>query len=413
MLIVAAAGLAAVAASAPRQGPPELLRQDVLINADLWDTKPRMMAAGLGFTNIVGVPGLTADDLTRSEALVRRAGGAWNPVECSPGTSLAPWTSASTPQQVAVAYGGPIVNGDGLPVEFSWPVRPSTVDPSDFRVTLNTGDVVTPQLASIYPNAEYNERSVVVLFGRFGNRLPASDPKSVYPIRTAVVARLQLVGAHAHVVSAVGLAAKSSGSPYSEGRSGPRLVAAKLSRMSAEGDTAPAPFDGVLPNPGTALYGAQARFRLRIYTTGGFSPDGVRAVLPTEFARYFRLHARDTGGRDVVVSDANVDYSIGGGRLRVLGLADLGRPSSTYDECYLEDKDNYIDIVLDGSAAAARRITSVEIPAAGSYSPFYNPGGPGSSPTPGVRYTAPGPSQRQKVTIALDDPMTVSFSPRP
>jgi cell wall-associated NlpC family hydrolase len=413
MLIVAAAGFAAVAASAPRQGPPELLRQDVLINADLWDTKPRMMAAGLGFTNIVGVPGLTADDLTRSEALVRRAGGAWNPVDCSPGTSLAPWTSASTPQQVAVAYGGPIVNGDGLPVEFSWPVRPSTVDPSDFRVTLNTGDVVTPQLASIYPNAEYNERSVVVLFGRFGNRLPASDPKSVYPVKTAVVARLQLVGPHAHVVSAVGLAAKSIGSPYSEGQSGPRLVAAKLSRMSAEGDAAPAPFDGVLPNSGTAHYGAQARFRVRIYTTGGFSPDGVRAVLPTEFARYFRLHTRDTGGRDVVVSEANVDYSIGGGKLRVLGLADLGRASSTYDACYLEDKDNYIDIVLDGSAAAARRITSVEIPASGSYSPFYNPGGPGSSPTPGVRYTAPGPSQRQKVTIAIDDPMTVSFSPRP
>jgi hypothetical protein len=415
LLTSAAAVFAAGAGSAPRQDPSRLLRQDVLINADLWDTKPRMMAAGLGFTNIVGVPGLTADDLGRSETLVRQAGGAWNPVNCSPGNppSLAPWTSASTPQQVAAAYGGPITNGDGLPVEFSWPVRPSTVDPSDFRVTLNTGDVVTPQLASIYPNAEYDERSVVVLFGKFGNRLPATDPGSVYPVETAVVARLQLVGPRARVVSAVGLAAKSSGSPYSAGRSGPRLVAAKLSRMSASGDTAPKPFDGVLPNSGSALYGPAARFRLRIYTTGGFSPDGVRAVLPTEFSRYFRLHVRGAGGRDVVVSKANVDYSVGGARLRVLGLADLGRRSSTYDDCYREDKDNYIDIVLGGSAAAARRVTSVEIPAAGAYSPFFNPGGPGSSPTPGVRYTAPGPSQRQKVTVALDNPLTVSFRSRP
>jgi hypothetical protein len=411
---LAALALAAVAGSAPRQGPSRLLRQDVLINADLWDTKPRMMAAGLGFTNIVGVPGLTADDLKRSEMLVRQAGGAWNPVSCPPGSppSLGPWTSASTPQQVALAYGGPITNGDGLPVEFSWPVRPSTVDPSDFRVTLNTGDVVTPQLASIYPNAEYDERSVVVLFGKFGNRLPATDPGSVYPVETAVVARLQLVGPRARVVSAVGLAAKSSGTPYSPGRAGPRLVAAKLSRMSARGDTAPKPFDGVMPNSGTALYGSPARFRLRVYTTGGFSPDGVRAVLPTEFSRYFRLHVRGAGGRDVVVSKANVDYSVSGGRLRILGLADLGRRSSTYDECYREDKDNYIDIVLGGTAAAARRVTSVEIPAAGAYSRFYNPGGPGSAPSPGVRYTAPGPSQRQKVTIAIDDPLTVSFTPR-
>jgi hypothetical protein len=404
----------AVGGSAPGPDPSALLRRDVLINADLWDAKPRMMAAGLGFTNIVGVPGLTADDLKRSEALVRQAGGAWNSVSCSPGNppSLAPWTSASTPQQVSAAYGGPITNGDGLPVEFSWPVRPSTVDPSDFRVTLNTGDVVTPQLASIYPNDEYDERSVVVLFGKFGNRLPATDPGSVYPVETAVVARLQLVGPNARVVGAVGLTAKSTGSPYSAGRSGPRLVAAKLSRMSASGDTAPKPFDGVMPNSGVALYGAQARFRLRIYTTGGFSPDGVRAVLPTEFSRYFRLHARGAGRHDVVVSKAGVDYSIGGARLRVLGLADLGRRAPAYDECYREDKDNYIDIVLGGSAAAARRITSVEIPAGGAYSPFYNPGGPGSSPIPGVRYTAPGPSQRQKVTIALDDPLTVSFTPR-
>ena len=45
------------------QGPAptatyRLLKQDILINADLWDTEPRMMAAGLGFTEIIGVAGL-------------------------------------------------------------------------------------------------------------------------------------------------------------------------------------------------------------------------------------------------------------------------------------------------------------------------------------------------------------------
>jgi hypothetical protein len=411
---LAAVCFAAGAGSAPGQDPSKRLRQDVLINADLWDTKPRMMAAGLGFTNIVGVPGLSTDDLTRSEELVRQAGGTWDPVSCVPGNppSLAPYTSASTPQQVAAAYGGTITNGDGLPVEFSWPVRPSTVAPGDFRVTLNNGSVVTPQLASIYPNSEYDERSVVVLFGKFGNRLPANDRAALYPVATTVVSRLQLVGPGPRVVSAVGLAARSNGTPYSEGHSGPRLIAAKLTRMSTKGDSAPKPFDGVLPNSGVALYGARAQFRLRIYTTGGFSPDGVRAVLPTEFSRYFRLHARGNGNHDVVIDQPNRVYSLAGNPLRVLGLADLGRKQSTYDDCYREDKDNYIDIVLAGTAAAARRITSVEIPAEGAYSPFYNPGGPGSSPSPGVRYTGPGPGQRQKVTIALDDPLTVTFMPR-
>jgi hypothetical protein len=90
-------------------------------------------------------------------------------------------------------------------------------------------------------------------------------------------------------------------------------------------------------------------------------------------------------------------------------LADLGRKQQSYDDCYREDKDNYIDIILGGQAAAARRITAVEIPAAGRYGPFYNLGGPGNDPTPRVRYTSPGPRQVQKVWMALRNPITVTF----
>jgi hypothetical protein len=394
---LATSGAAGVESTTPTY---KLLLHDVLINADLWGTKPRMLAAGLGFTNIIGVPGLSTDNLSKSEKLVRQAGGAWNRVSCASDATpkLSAYTSASTPQAVAIAYGSPIANADGLAVEFSWPVRPSTVAPGDFRVALSDGSKVTPLLASIYPNAEYNERSVVVLFGKFGNR------DALYATKTQVVRRLQLVGPRGRVVSAVGLSAKSSTSPYAPGRTGPHLVGAKLSRMSAKGESAPKPFSGNLPNSGVTLYGSAAKFRLRVYTTGGFSPDGVRGVFPTEFPRYFRLRA----GR-VLITKANHTYQVAGHPLRVLGLADLGKKEPTYDDCYTEDKDNFIDIVLAGSEAAARRITSVEIPAGGFYSPFYNPGGPGNDPTAGIRYTSPGPAQRQKVMIALDNPMTVTF----
>jgi hypothetical protein len=409
--------LAPAAAAAPRSTPTsQLLHRDVLIDADIWSRRPRMLAAGLGFTNIVGVPGLSTDDLAGSESRVRTAGGTWNQIDCATGETapLGAYTSASTPQQVALSFGLPGAYLDGLPVEFSWPVRPSTLTADDFRITLNTGRTVAPQQAAVFPNAEYNERSTVVLFGKFGNRLPQSDPNAVYPVKTEVVKTahpLQLVGPRDRLVNAVGVHATSDTTPYDDPaqRTGPRLLAAKLTRMSTRGEGAPAPFSAALPNDGVALYGQAAKFRLRVLTSGGFSPDGVRAVYPTEFSRYFRLQARGPHGRTVLLTRTNLDYRLPGGTVRILGLADLGRKQSHYDDCYREDKDNQIDIVLAGDARAVRRITAVEIPASGRYSPFYNPGGPGNDPTPGVRYTAPGPPQAQPVTDALDNPMTVTF----
>ena len=58
-----------------------------------------------------------------------------------------------------------------------------------------------------------------------------------------------------------------------------------------------------------------------------------------------------------------------------------------------------------------RLITAVIIPATTEvgYQPFYNPGGPGNNPTPGVTYTSPGPSLSQPVIQALDDPLTVTY----
>lgn len=78
-----------------------LLHRDVLINADIWDRRPRMLAAGLGFTNIIGVPGPSTSDLAASEARVRAVGGTWNRVSCAAGETppLSAYTSASTPSR--------------------------------------------------------------------------------------------------------------------------------------------------------------------------------------------------------------------------------------------------------------------------------------------------------------------------
>jgi hypothetical protein len=409
--------------SAPMTSPGyQVLRRNVIINADIWNKKPEMMAAGLGFTSIIGVPNLSTSNLALSRTLAILAGGTWNTVHCAPGEtpSLSDYTSAVTPSGVKTTYGQDVYYSDGLPVEFSWPILPSTLDADDFKVTLNNGTSVTPQVTSIWPNFEYNERSVAVLFGHFGNRVPPSQPGAIYPVSVQVVrgsSTLELVGPHQRIVSAVGFGVKTRGSPYTSPnvppsqRGGPVLAAAKLSRMSTVGDNGPRIFQTNLPNNGVALYGRRAKFRLRVYTTGGMTPNGVSPLLPTDYDKFFRVDAVTRSGKTVRLTRAGHTYFIDGHPLRVVGLADLGRKESHYNDCYTEDGDNYIDIVLDGSEAAARRITTVEIPSTGRYAPLYNPGGPGNDPAPGVHYSAPSPPISQPVIMALDNPMTVTYRP--
>lgn len=94
-------------------------------------------------------------------------------------------------------------------------------------------------------------------------------------------------------------------------------------------------------------------------------------------------------------------------------MSDLGKPAGDdvhYDDCYVEDSDNYIDIILEGDEAAARALTHIEIPAGqDGYLRFYDPGGPGPEPFPDVRYSAPGPPDLEPIINALDNPMRVSY----
>lgn len=380
------------------------LTQDILINADLWSDKPEIMSAGYGFEGIEGV--------FQGESYVIAAGGAW---ECNVTTPNPPYralTSAMTPQNVATAFGYPTFHADAMPIVFSWPVLPSTINRKDFRVILNTGESVTPYVASISPNLEFNERSVVVIFGQFGNRLQPGESGAVYPVSVAVVAHLKLVGPNGPV-SAVGLV-KNSTNPYVE-NGGPTLVGAKLSVMSTAGEgigccTA---FSGDYPNDGVAYYGeSNAGYRLRIYTTGGFSPDGVAAVQPGDFSKFFRLQVTSPDGTVSWITTTGAPYHYPQGNIEVVGLADLGVKGEVENDAYVADNDNYIDIVLKGDEAAMKLITAVEIPAKTipGYLLFFNPGGPGSCPAPGVIYTSPGPYRLQPVTMAIDNPLTVNYS---
>jgi hypothetical protein len=397
------------------------LMKDVLINADYWDKKPKMLAAGLGFTNILGVTNADSTDTSVAQAAVQAVSGAWNVGLTCSSTSTPPqraYTSAASPNQILSSYGASVNTGSGLPVEFSWPVLPSTVHTTDFQVTLSDGSVVTPEGVSIMPNIEYNERSTVVLVGAFGTPFP-SNQGGLYVTKVQVVSDatpMKLIGPRSKKVSAVGMSATKTTSPYDAPSSdptdwaGPKLTGGKISKMSTAGEMAPKLFGGNLENDGVDLYGKAAKFRVRVLTTGGFSPDGIRGIYPTDYRNFFQLVARSKSGKVVRLITPGKTYYIDGHPLRVLGLADVGMKEDSYDYCYNEDHDNQFDIVLGGSIKAAERVRAVVIPSTGNgYQSFYNPGGPGTTPVAGVNYTSPGPRYEQKIVNALRDPMTVTY----
>lgn len=396
----------------------DILHNSNLAAADYWSEEAKILSAGVGFADIIEVD---FDELTKDNALA--AGAAWlDDITCEEGG--APPSQLTLAPTVATFYRGEVdysvlkdgaLGLDGQPVVFSWPVLSADVHPEDFQITLNTGEVVFPQFAGMVPNYEYNERNCVVLFGEVCNRLPSTDPDSRFPVRVDIVddgSPLMLIGPDQQMVSAVGMFWETTTSPYDE-NNGPRLVGAKLNycgeKAAGEGVAGALWANQFVPNDEFALYGG-GDFRLRILTTGGFSPDGIRGVKPTDFEKHFIIHARGENGDTVLIDKVGQDFDVLGGKLRVIGLSDLGLAQDSYDECYIEDRDNYIDIILEGDDAAARNITFLEIPSLqGGYTPFYNPGGPGTTPTPGVSYSAPGPRDLEPVIIALDNPMRVSY----
>ena len=372
-----------------------------------------ILSAGLGFEGIIGIS-------EYSEEVVREAGGAWyGSLICTdgtepPGTSR---TASTTPVTMALVSEGNPDYSDALPIVFSWPVATDTIDITDFKFTLNNGEIGVLTGITMFPNWELNERNVVVVYGEFANRGLASEPDAIFPVKLEIVeddTPLILVGPGGQEVSGVGLTWETDATPYD---SGPSLVGAKINFVDDEplgegGVPALMNITDAFPNDELALYG-EGDFRIRVLTTGGFSPDSVTALRPHMYQDFFRVYVTGPDGETILLEEVGVDYEVAGGTLRVLGLADTGQLENPdegiyYDDCYGEDRDNYIDIILVGDEDAARNVTFVEIPSLeGGYRAFYNPGGPGPEPFEEVRYTAPGPPDLEPVIMALDDPMRV------
>jgi len=393
------------------------LQRPVLINADLWEASPRIMAANYGFEGIMGIPQyFSVADLSLAVAAGAGVNQDWAVLDPVP--PLRNVSSAGGTLGVAIAgFGAYSLYADAMPIEVSWPLLPGTVQPDNIAITLNTGQTVNPVAAALNPNYDHNERHVVVVFGQFGNRLSPGVSGAIYPVNVAFVSGnsdMMAVGPDGPV-ALTGLTSLGS-NPYV---AGPALVGAKLNRFSPVGDFSPPALNTAFPNDGFTLYGEDAQYRLRLYTSGGFSPDGVSGFLPTDFDQAFRLHAINQNGDPVVITRTGQVYDLGVGELEVVGLAEVGGPldspivSGQPDRAYyVEDHDNYFDVILKGDEAAIRLLQSVEIPTSqeAGYMDIYNPGGPGRTPVTGVTYTKPALPQTFAVDLSLDAQRTISYA---
>lgn len=368
-------------------------------SADLFAELPGFITGNYGFDGYIGVPGLngtTAED----QAIAASYNVAWESIDPDLQASLRAYTSAVSTSNAAAIYGVDLLLADTMPLVFSFPIIPGTLNPTDFAVTLSDGSVVTPSTATFLPNFEYNERQTVVITGDFGNRIPPGESGALYPVSVATVldgTPLEMLSATGPV-SAVGLSIASA-NPYEPGN-GPRLVAAKLNRFSNLGEGAPIGLGlASFANSGDDLYGDAAQYRLRLYTSAGFSPDGITGLLPNDFEQFFSLQALGADGELVTISRQDVVYDVPGyGQIEVVGLADLAAKTSpaNYNLAYVEDHDNYYDVILRGDEAAMARLAQVRLPSGSALNPqgvpyasVFNPGGPGNAPdAPGA---APGP----------------------
>ena len=384
---------------------------NLTLSADFFGDKPRIITANYGFDGYISVAGLQGTGAD-ARAAAYQYGVAWELIDPILGAPPRAYYSATGDSAFQSTYGFSALQQDTIPIVFSHPVLGDTLSPQSFRILLNTGDIVTPITSSFSPNSEFNERQTVVLSGDWGNRILPGESGSRYPVSVNVVddgSPLWLVTS-AGLVSAVGLTVESF-NPYVAGN-GPRILAAKLNAYSDLGEGNPAWLASSAANSGFDLYGEQAEYRLRIYTSAGFSADGIASILPTDFSKFFQLRAKDDRGSDVVITLSGVDYNIGGfGSIRVLGIADTGLFQNSYDLSYVEDHDNQYDIILSGDLAAVERLQSIRMPSSEGYSPVYNPGGPGNDPgnNPSVRFTVASSDQTIEINNDFQDSSFVSY----
>ena len=259
---------------------------------------------------------------------------------------------------------------------------------------------------------EYNERSVAVIFGHFGNRI-SPQPGALYPTSVDVVSDdspLQLVGPGGTLVSAVGLSRVVGVALYGRRCAAGQARWAQTRRCKTHPNVhrGHAPRGGPQNLPTTvspcmapgAVSAADVHVRRhdRRWCPRTLA-DGLPALLPAANQVGFGPSGRADRGSARLPRGWRSESGLSAWRT----WAETGQLRRLLCR---GQRDNYIDIILAGDAAAVAKITTVE-DAIGGERPVYNPRWSWQRSSSRVRYSAPSPPIAQPVIVALDDPLTV------
>jgi len=355
---------------------------DMVIESDMFTDEPKILSGDVGFEGIIGIP-----DTTHGDA-VRGSGAGWVDAKCrdndghGDGRCHTSALSPTTAQMLFNCNGSPD-HMDGYPICFSWPIRPGSLNHEVIEITMIDGTTRTPMCYSDNPNLELNERHCVVFFGDFFNREDPSSPDhyDVDYITVPEGSTLELIGPDGPV-SAVGIKYNLDRESSSYSGGAPYFTAAKLnpgawSVGDGGADDLQLLFGFKYPNDGTVNYGDEVTHTIRLFYSGGMTPNGVRSLMPWEYDDYFTLVLND--GQEI--NERNTPVTSEGTSVTVLGLADLGgkidEQDGTPDLCYQTDYDNYIDVSLkiNGDPNVIKSLKYFHKGAG-----LFNPGGPGDNP---------------------------------
>ena len=388
-----------------------LYNSDIIVNANLYSDKPEILSAG-GFSFLQS--GLILDIENVNEIQ-----GNWNKNLNINSDPIRAITSSGDPRgYYSTVFPTLGYKFDNIPVCFSFPILPSSVDISQFYITLSNGIITKPIIFSFSPNSKLNEKQCIVICGYFNNKI-TSGPNAIYPISLEIVEssngkRMKAIGPNG-LYDMTGKSITCS-NPYTEPV---KILCVILTKYNLPkiynylGDTGCGASQIEENNSPFILYGDDAQYRFRIFTSGGFSPNGIDSMLPDKYDNYFYLQYKNpiTGEiTDLVKSNYKYFFNCATKYVEIIGLADLGQKQNYYNENnYIEDHDNQIDIVVKGDESIIKNIVSLVIPSIGKYTQFYNPGGPGPTPFENVKYTIPSEYQVVEIKNNIDNPNSVSW----
>ena len=126
-------------------------------NADIFASEAKFFSGNYGFEGYIGIPGLSG---TNGQQVAANFNIAWETLDPALNPALRALTSGASALGASGVYGTQLQLQDTMPLVFSYPVLPTTLNQngSDFEIELNDGSIVKPLIAAFLPNLEHNER---------------------------------------------------------------------------------------------------------------------------------------------------------------------------------------------------------------------------------------------------------------